>query len=208
MTRSFVQVADYRFKSEVLKSGIVKEQRDISLALYSHFALVEYGLVIHCNLDYQTAICRRTFLLENYPNEWKEAENINRAFYQRVKRLKDRISKMLCAGNCLFLTLTFTDEVLLSTSALTRRRYITRFLKSFDTRYIANIDFGEKNHREHYHAVILLDRIDTSLYPYGALNVQKVRSTSDFTKLSKYISKLTNHAIKETTKRNCVLYSR
>ena len=56
------------------------------------------------------------------------------------------------------------------------------------------------------------DSIDLSLWrSYGNINVQKVRNNSiDLNKkrLSKYICKLSNHAIKETTKRSCLIYSR
>lgn len=199
---------DYAYKAEVLKSGIVQEQKNISLAIYAHFALLEYGLYIPTKIDYETAQEKRSFLMENCPQEWREAERINYAFYKRVKRLKDKIAEMLEGGQCLFLTLTFTDEVLAKTSPETRRQYISRFLKQFNVPYIANKDFGSKNKREHYHAVIQLDHLDYSLYEYGAINGQKIASVKDNVKLAKYVSKLTNHAIKETTQRSCLIYSR
>lgn len=44
---------------------------------------------------------------------------------------------------------------------------------------------------------------------YGGLNVKRIRkNTSSSYKLSKYITKLTNHAVKETCKRSTLLYSR
>ena len=108
---------------------------------------------------------------------------------------------------CLFLTLTFTDDTLQKTSTTTRRRYIVKYLSQFNVPCIANKDFGKENGREHYHAIIQIDRIDYSLYDYGAINGKKVvvGSETDL-RLSKYISKLTNHAIKETTKQSRLIY--
>ena len=110
-----------------------------------------------------------------------------------------------------FLTLTFNDSILSSTSPETRRKYVRRFLKSFNCQYVGNIDFGKRNHREHFHALIGTGKIDYSLWNtrFGAINGLKVRnSTDDKARLSRYIAKLTNHAIKETTKRSVIIYSR
>lgn len=201
---------DYGKKAEVLTNhmDIVLEQRYIALSFYSSYALNEYGLVIPCKYDIETAEQKRSFYIQTMPEIWKEAEKINYAFYKRVKRLKDKIADMLTNGKCLFLTMTFTDDTLAKTSAETRRQYIRKFLKQFDVPYIANIDFGAENGREHYHAILQCDHIDYSLYDYGAINGQKIASVNDNIKLAKYVSKLTNHAIKETTKRNCLIYSR
>jgi len=214
---------DYAFKAEVLKSNLTQEQKDIALSLYAHSMLVETGLYIPCKYDYETAETKRSFYIQNYPREWKEAERINYAFYKRVKRLKSKITVMLNSGNCLFLTLTFTDKVLDSTSPETRRRYVSYYLKQFGVPYIANIDFGtadayiddngntrQGTKREHYHAVIQTDKIDLSeWHKYGAIKLEKIRaSQNDNIRLAKYVSKLTNHAIKETTKRACLIYSR
>lgn len=112
--------------------------------------------------------------------------------------------------NALFLTLTFTDKCLNSTSPETRRKYVRRFLKENSVRYVANKDFGATNGREHYHAVVLVKgKLNYSKWRYGCLNGQKIRlnGTSN-TKLAKYVSKLTNHAIKETCKRSVLIYSR
>lgn len=141
-------------------------------------------------------------------NEIKEAERVNHAFANRVCRLKKRISQMLNNSNCIFLTLTFTNEVLKNTSVQTRHDYIKRFLNNLNCDYVANIDYGSQNEREHYHALVNCSKVDRKLYQYGAINFERVRSTSDSGKLANYISKLTNHAIKETTRGNSIMYSR
>ena len=214
---------DYAFKAEVLKGNLTQEQKDIALSLYAHSMLLETGLYVPCKYDYETAEQKRSFYMENQPREWKEAERINYAFYKRVKRLKEKITQMLNNGKCLFLTLTFTDKVLESTSPETRRRYVAYYLKQFGVPYIANIDFGtadayiddngnerQGTKREHYHAVIQTDKITLDdWHKYGAIKLEKIRTTkNDNIRLAKYVSKLTNHAIKETTKRSCLIYSR
>lgn len=144
--------------------------------------------------------------------EFNEVIKIDNANYHRVKRLKDRVAKMLNKGKCIFLTLTFNDLTLANTTAKERRVAVVRYLKTFKTDYLANIDFGANNHREHYHALIVADKVNYSKWnKYGNINGQKVRLKdidNDKTKLSKYIAKLSNHAIKETTKRNALIYSR
>ena len=115
---------------------------------------------------------------------------------------------MLESGECLFLTLTFTDATLGKTTEDTRRQAVRRYLKSFGVPYVANIDYGKKNGREHYHAVIQTDHVDYAAYTYGAINGERIRSAEDYVKLSKYVAKLTNHAIKQTNKRQVIIYSK
>ena len=104
----------------------------------------------------------------------------------------------------------------------TRKQKITRFLKKTCKSYIANIDYGAKNEREHYHALVvpISENIDNKTYKEmfynSAINFERIvisdkknhdiESTSK--KVSKYVSKLTNHAIKETTQQNRIIYSK
>lgn len=141
-----------------------------------------------------------------------EAVRINQASYKRVKRLKSRISEMIATKRAIFLTLTFNDVTLTTTSVDTRRKAVCRFLKDQGVQYVANIDYGAQNGREHYHAVIVpkLQAVDGSSWRvHGAINFERVRVKASSTpRLSKYVDKLTNHAIKETTKRCTIIYSR
>lgn len=221
---------NYKFKSEVLRTDIPKLANQISKAIYAEYLLETTGEILKCNIDYDTAIIQRCFLLEKYPKEYAEAEKINLARYKRVKRLKERIAHIMKASESIvFVTLTFTDEVLANTSAFTRRRYVQRFLTDTSADYVGNIDFGAKNGREHYHAVVG-KKIDLKEWEYGyifaetvgdiskaipkrykdlPLDEQKEHTERDNqAKLSKYIAKLTNHAIKETTHRSVCIYSR
>lgn len=157
----------------------------------------------------------RNCLESGLEREYYECVKINHATYERTKRLKERVKSMLLNGSCIFLTLTFTDTTLKDTTAEQRRKAVARYLKQHNCMYIANIDFGKdktKTMREHYHALINCDKVDfTAWRKYGNINAERVRSRNidtDKTRLSKYIAKLSNHAIKETTKRSSLMYSR
>lgn len=144
----------------------------------------------------------------------KVARNINLANWKRKNRVQDKIGDMVRLGFCQFLTLTFRDDVLSSTSKETRRQYVRKFLKRNCAVYVANIDFGDDGHkrtykdaqgvervstaREHYHALVVGDSIDyKAWHKYGALKAEKVRDTEkDAEKVSKYVAKLSAHAMK------------
>ena len=145
----------------------------------------------------------------------KECRKINDASYHRVKRLKETINYIIKRyDKSFFITLTFKDNVLNSTSEETRKRYVTRYLKQYNC-YVANVDYGEKNGREHYHAVVGLrgdvDKINEyweKKYGFVCVEPINVKQENNDVKLAKYVAKLSNHAIKETNKRKAVMYSR
>lgn len=200
-------MANYSLKAEVISSGMVDEYKRIKSSLW-HGS--DYVPQYDTQLDYSTAKYEADFFRNNNPEEWKECERCANNEWARIARLKSRIAHFMSLGQCIFVTLTFTNDVLAKTSAVTRRRYVTRYLKSQSEYYIANVDYGTKNEREHYHCIVLADKIDYSVWnsTYGGVKGIKVKSPKDVTKLAKYVSKLTNHAIKATTKRNAIIYSK
>ena len=121
----------------------------------------------------------------------------------RRSRAYKRIGRLVVDGWCWFLTLTFSDEVLAKTSHETRRRYVARYLKSLGGRYVANVDYGSKNGREHYHALIELqgkDRSAIGKWPYGYYLALPVgNAESDSKAVTTYVTKLTSHALKKST---------
>lgn len=208
---------DYKYKSYVLKehSDLIKRYKHAQLVQYCDNLYKDDGIITKTFLDDEKETLQDIefdCFMNNTIKELNEVEKICNASIQRTKRLRNRIESILLNGECLFLTLTFTDETLNSTTEETRRKYVRRYLKLFNCPYVANIDFGAKNHREHYHAVIGCSNIDFSFWrSYGNINVQRIRNNSielNKKRLSKYICKLSNHAIKETTKRSCLIYSR
>lgn len=202
---------DYAKKAKVISSGLVKEYKSIKRAIFAKDWLVHTGEILKTDRDYDTAVEQRFFYSHLMPEEWQEARRVEDANRHQMWRLKKRIEDMITTySDCVFLTMTFRDDVLANTNSETRRQYVRKWLKQNSTQYVANIDYGGKNGREHYHAVSNA-RVDPKTWIYGNLDVKKVKYNPDSkspVKLAKYVAKLTNHAIKETTKRCVLIYSR
>lgn len=138
---------------------------------------------------------------------------LNKSKYEKKKRLKEFICALL-SKPAIFLTINFNDNYLNNTKKETRRQHITRYLNSFGVPYVANIDFGKKNEREHYHAIIQLETIPTGkncewvIKNRGCIYAERVRSENDYKKLSEYILKFTNHALKTSTRSCNCIYSK
>lgn len=150
-----------------------------------------------------------------------------RASWARSYRLRKRLEPMIMEG-AWFVTLTFRDSVLGSTSAKTRRKYVREFLKALAVRFVANKDFGKDFDREHYHAVVSMpyDLGDLALvhdakgahatlpgWAYGFSNWERIGKPSPddpstLRRVSKYLSKLQNHALKETASDEVMIFSR
>ena len=93
-----------------------------------------------------------------------------------------------------------TDEALEQLNERTQHRYMQAWLHENCRDYVANEDFGKKNGRRHYHAVIAKN---TAIEPwkYGFYKLKKVKLSDESSvhKLSSYLLKLVNHANKLTT---------
>lgn len=143
-----------------------------------------------------------------------ELRKVTRAIKARKvkkKRIQGRIfgMQMNYPGKLLFLTVTFDDHCLESSSQSSRHQFVYRWLSEHCLEYVANIDFGSKNGREHYHAVVVPkeNKIDFHTWKYGAVNCKHFgNSTTDRRKVAKYITKLVNHSQKYTS--GGVIYSR
>lgn len=206
---------DYKLKSKIL-------QEYKKLDLYNKCQKVLYKYSYGKNVtfeEFQQAGQILQMLEKNNSREYKEYSRIANAKCKRVQKLKNRIFEMIYKNDCLFLTLTFNNYSMEHNSADSRRQAVRRFLNSLKVPYVANIDFGGKNNREHYHAVVQIGKIDYHLWKYGAINGLKIRNdlkcdddgvitSESVEKISRYVAKLTNHAIKETTRRSVIMYSR
>lgn len=188
---------DYAFKSQVM----LTDSEALLNSLSKHMTFETANI----NFLYNSM----QFILDKYSFiHLKETLRIHDAKVHRVSRLKRRIES-ICSERAYFLTLTFTDDVLATTNEKTRREYVKRYLSSISSNYVANIDYGKLHEREHYHSCIQCEHIDHKLWIYGNLDFKLITSNDDsFLLLSKYVSKLTNHAIKETCKRKAIIYSR
>ena len=139
--------------------------------------------------------------------EWRHMKALQVNRWKRNKRIREHLEDIISKPS-LFLTLTFTPEVLASTTQATRRRYVYRLLGAFKVPYIANIDFGDSQdyiddkgnarkgtNREHYHAVIQLSKINHKKWLYGNMDFKRVYNTNDL-RMARYLTKLQYHAIK------------
>lgn len=168
--------------------------------------LTKTGQPIPNDMDFKTIINQYNRLSDE---QKQYGSRLYGAIRKRKSRLLKHVETLFEIGNCIFLTLTFTDEVLNNTSEKTRRTYVSRILKEMSTFYIANIDYGDQTEREHYHAIVVADWVNMSSWKYGFMWVENCHNTkSDHNKLSFYIAKLSNHALKKGTKQKKIIYSR
>lgn len=142
-------------------------------------------------------------------NHFDCAVRINESKQRKACRVKKKIADLVINCNAVFITLTFNDKTLAKTDTEKRRRLVQRYLKSNCKEYVANIDFGALNGREHYHAVVSNDINFEPWYKYGVINAERVRPYEDSNKrLARYITKLTNHALKVGAIAPRLIYSR
>ena len=110
-------------------------------------------------------------------SEWSKVGRAVRARKQKKYRANQYIEGMReCYYQLWFVSLTFTDEVINSTSETTRHRYVQRWCNEFCRDYYVNQDFGKTNHREHYHAVVALSHEveqEVIQYMYERQNAKK-----------------------------------
>lgn len=194
---------NYELKAQLINSPIMADYKLIK----KNCSMFINGIEGCSKEAYNQALELQAYHEREHAEEFKECFRIDNARCKKSVRVKKAIEDIVLNSDCLFLTLTFRDKYLYNTTMETRRKAVRDFIKSFNCPAVANIDFGTKHDREHYHAVLSIERIDYSLWLYGAINGIKIRNgTDDVTRLSKYIAKLTNHAIKETTKNHQILY--
>lgn len=199
--RKYVTIISYQ-KDGKKNGNYLNQYNNCYSKLYGKYIQVFYLKRGDYSIEfYRNAIDLYFYLLENYSKAFIIANKVINNMHAKRVRLKKFINLMLDNSSCLFLTCTFTDDFLKSTSHNTRRRYIQRFLKSYKTNAVANIDYGEKKHREHYHVIIEKDYINSADYKYGNLDFVKINYNGvTSVKLTRYITKLTYHALKQSTK--------
>lgn len=150
----------------------------------------------------------------NIPFEYNNNfDKILNARYHKISRIKKRLIWLFLTKKYVwFCTFTFDDNII-KKSDRTKKDLIKKCLKVYDFKYILNVDFGKKTEREHYHCIIGTDNslnIDKYLkdhYPCFTSALKCNVEINDFNRLSKYINKLTNHCIKESTKNNRIVYN-
>jgi hypothetical protein len=125
----------------------------------------------------------------NYKSSW---DNIKQRLYNRAYEIMQE--------NGYFVTLTYKDE------NLPNEKKCYDHMKSWSREncelFISNIDYGDENGRIHIHSMCVpSENIKlVKSWNHGAINLKKIRKDSDARKLVLYLTKLMQHAIKDSTK--------
>ena len=189
-------------KERVLSIGLPKLLRQISWTIYSNNTFDSVPLIANeMGYTWEEILC---------------AMQINSSYYKKLGRVKSKLIKMeqMCFENSnlnmIFLTFTFDDYSITHNNSDSLKQAVRRFLKRYGIKYVANVDYGARNGRKHFHAVALVEgKLDFTKWNYGALNGRKVNLNLTASKrMAKYITKLSLHAIKESTQFNRLIYSR
>lgn len=176
----------------------------IESGIYGNFKAMSY-----LRFSYRDDSYLDKFIDEYGEDTYKAIRRFKGNTNNKRKRMMKKTKVMLCDDlPLIFGTLTFRNDVLLKTTKETRRRYVARFLKANSMHYVANIDYGKKKGREHYHFLATFEDVK-KLWKYGYYKFEFVYADEeDLLKCNKYILKPINHALKETTKKERLIYSR
>lgn len=144
-----------------------------------------------------------------------EIERKLKARYNKVSRIKQHLIYMIMKKkNIYFLTFTFNDKYI-NKCDRTKKDLIKDLLREIDYEnyMILNIDYGSKNEREHYHCIygtnkdIDLEFLLNKYYPCFSYTERVRLDSSSIKKIPKYINKLSNHAIKKSTKSSRIYFN-
>lgn len=132
----------------------------------------------------------------------KDALRKNTNEWKREKRLRDRVRYMFATKRpVFFLTFTFDNESLSLHSEKRLKRAVLKWVHTYADIFIVNKDFGSKNARLHYHALVVAknDKVDLSTWSLGFFFSRVCgKKACDIANLGAYVAKLSRHAIKES----------
>lgn len=147
--------------------------------------------------------------------EDKKMESLLSSRYQKCSRIKKHLIYLVLRYEYLyFVTFTFDDEHL-NLCDRSRKDLIKKSLYSFDSniKFILNIDYGKNTERLHYHCIVATNDCGDFFhhlklyYPCFTWIERLYISNDGLKRLPKYINKLSNHAIKDSTRKSRVIYN-
>lgn len=141
----------------------------------------------------------RELQIKGYKNEdamFKAFEKVKKNFNNMKQRLYNRIYEIQKEKGY-FITLTYKGD---TPNIEKAHKQLKRWCVVNCNLYVGNIDFGEINDRIHHHVVCVPKHNNlVGSWKYGSINILKIRDSKvDGRKAVMYVSKLMNHAIKET----------
>lgn len=169
----------------------------------------ENGIFDRFVFDYKTAVyIKHSFMCEQ-PEIYIRACQIAKNRRSKIRRLIKFTSKLFKRYKYVyFITYSFSDKDL-SLTYKYRRRKVIDFLKIISNEFAMNIDYGNLNNREHYHATIgTNNEINYKDFPENIDFRKVINNGVDIEKLSKYILKLSLHGTKSSTRNNRIMYYR
>lgn len=126
-----------------------------------------------------------------------------REFRRRSKarqRLRAEVERIVEGGRSSWLvTLTFNDETLAATTSEIRRKEVRKYLTARFERFVACIDYGAQNAREHYHALVST-RKEGGKGMRWSLGFEHYSRTYSSAEAGKYALKASSYAVKSGAK--------
>lgn len=217
-------------KQEMLENGKYHILQEFDKRLYKDFQLgIKDYLTGDTDIE-NTANMSELICIINEQYQTEVTAREIKAYIQLIKNKRQKGSRLKNHLNyyarneykLVFATFTFNDTSL-SLDEIYRKKEITRALHSNSNiiDYIGNIDFGEKNGREHYHYLLILRKNFEPKTKVSTITSKEIRKCNevlnldinyklgfttyelvsngenDINKLKNYITKLTLHALKQ-----------
>lgn len=196
-----------------LSSLVNKIERAISVKkrydLEQEYVKVDEDLYIVKGISYYDSCKYKSNLLYNYIdlNFYNKIINFNRNLSAKKRRCRAKLNEMCKNFHYVyFMTYQLYDDVL-ALKDETQKKLVSKWLKGKSDMYVLNIDYGAEKGRKHFHAVFgTNDKI-----PYKSLESNITlelipNRLDDKERISKYITKLSAHAVKLSTKNQRLTY--
>lgn len=120
-------------------------------------------------------------LINDFPEEFKCADLINRAIRKKAIKLKQACLNFLLYNRYIyFYTITFDNKTLETNSQKELNKLVEKHLNSFKCPYIYCFALSEQNKRPHYH-VLLTENPKDTIFPFG---VSQSTLVADFAKVN------------------------
>lgn len=227
LVRNYASTLSSRKRNLFIKSWVLENMPELVISFKKNQKAINFyhycrkhNKDFKSDISYSDAVDYIDNMIDEFPDVYTILKNISSADYQRLKRLSLCIKKMFRKANknnlkVRFLTFTISPEALEKYKLSYFRKSVCDYLSKNYEEYIANIDYGKENERVHFHALVLENhKVDKEIFlkftnKFGYVKNKPVKTDlEDRRRLSKYILKLTNHAVKNTTKQNRVIYCR
>ena len=131
----------------------------------------------------------------------KEYNRIKERRKKGIQRYKKYATKMFeYYFELYWCTFTISEEWIGKKTKEEFKKELQKWLKKNAKDYIANIDFGEKNERLHFHAIVA-SKENYFTWKYGHLFVKEINIRKGTEAIARYANRFANHATKSTAQK-------